>query len=78
MKKIMVGILLGFCILLGLTVFIQRKKIWNLDEYDCCGDEECCCDDESGECCNDEECECKENKKEGKEGVEHPTVDPAV
>ena len=47
MKKLWMGILLGVLVILGLTVFVQRKKIFNLteDDYDdeCCG-EDCCCD----------------------------------
>ncbi len=50
MKKVWTGILLGVLILLGITVFVQRKKIFNLtdeDYEDCeCGDE-CMCDDDT-------------------------------
>lgn len=54
MKKIWTGILIGILVLLGVTVFVQRKKIFNLsdedyDDCDCeCGDG-CCCDEECEE-----------------------------
>lgn len=52
MKKVWTGILIGILVLLGVTVFVQRKKIFNLtdDDYDeCeCGDD-CCCSEDSEE-----------------------------
>lgn len=48
MKKLWTGILIGILVLLGVTVFVQRKKIFNLsdEDYDDEYCDDCCCSDE--------------------------------